>query len=342
MNKVRIAVVGAGRLGGFHADKIAASEQSELAGVYDPVPAAARRLAEKHGVKVFGSLGEILPETDGVVVAAPSTEHGRLGKFFLTNGRHLLMEKPVATTADEAGALAAEAVARNLVLMAGHVEQCNPAWHAALPALREIASEGGGVIDAVRTSPYSFRCVDVGVVLDVMIHDLELVLSLVQSPVANVRASGFVQFGGHEDVCTAYVEFANGVTARFFASRVERAPVREMNAFGRARRVRVDFAKRTAEIIATDPAILAGDYAPEKIVYSEILPALPTFMKDHYRVEFHEKSPVDALALEEERFAGMIAAKMGGAPCQEFHDKGVDAVVLAGRILDLLRTGQAG
>lgn len=331
--KVKIAVVGAGRLGGFHADKIAASTKSELVGVCDPLEENRRRVAERYGVPGFADPAEILGLADAVVVAAPSTDHYRLGLFFLQNGKHLLMEKPLAVTGGEAKELAAEAARRRLVLQTGHVERCNPAWTAAVPLLREMKESGPLLIDAVRTSPYSFRCVDVGAALDIMIHDLELVLTLINSPVRRVEADGFVQFGGHEDLCSARVEFDGGHVASFLASRIEPASRRVMNVRHREKRITIDFAARRVEIVTPDRAILTGDFAPDRVRYAEILPSIPTFMADHYRTKTLEMSPVDALALEEDRFAEAILGSDGDSA----GDRGAEAVELAEAILDRMK-----
>lgn len=328
MKKVRIAVVGAGKLGGFHSNKIAASDLSELVGIYDPCTANAELAAKIHGVPVLDSLEAVTDVADGVVIAAPTTEHARIGLFFLERGKHLLMEKPLAVTGSEADALRAEAARKDVVLLTGHTERFNPAWHAARPALNSLLASGPVIFDAVRTSPYSFRCTDVGVVLDVMIHDLELVLSVVNAPVVSVNTASFSEFGGYEDTCCANVLFENGSCARFLASRAERGSCRKMNIYGRGGRIFLDFASRRAETVTADPAVLRGEYAPEKVVYTEMVPQLPDFMKTHYPAEIFENDPIDPLEQEEKLFAELILA--GDTAPRDF---GAEAVKLAERIL---------
>lgn len=326
MKKIRLALVGAGRLGGFHADKIAACAVSELAGVYDPCFENAKRIADKYKVPLFQSLEEIIPAADAVTIAAPTVEHARLGLFFLSRGKHVLLEKPLAVTAAEASALKSEAGKNHLVLHTGHTERFNPAWRGILPTLEKMNAPI--IFDAVRVSPYSFRCVDVGAVLDMMIHDLELVLSVCRSPVTSISAVSFQEFGGHEDACAAQVIFENGSTARFLASRVERDSRREMNIYSRGTRIFLDFSQRRGEVVSTDPEILAGIYSPKKVVYGEILPLIPGFMRSHYPSEIFEKSPIDPLQEEEDLFASSILAGDTAA-----HDFGAEAVQLAERII---------
>jgi predicted dehydrogenase len=330
MKKVRQALVGAGRLGGFHAEKIARCALSELVGVYDPCRANAECIAQKHGVPVFESLGTLLPVADAVTIAAPTTEHAALGRFFLERGKHLLIEKPLTATAAEAAALKATAQSRHLVLQTGHTERFNPAWRGILPTVEAMTTPI--IFDATRVSPYSFRCTDVGVVLDIMIHDLELVLSVCHSPVTSVSAVSFDEFGGHEDTCAAQIHFECGSMARFFASRTERQPKREMSIHSRGKRIFLDFSLRRAEVVSTDPKILAGDYAPEKTIRGEILPPPPEFVKEHYETEIFERNPIDPLQVEEEEFVKSILT--GDTVSQDF---GAEAVALAERILAACR-----
>ena len=330
MDRVKIAVVGAGRLGGFHADKIAACEKSVLAGVYDTDPEAARRTAEKHGVPVLESLDAVVSAADGVTVAAPTDQHFELGEFFLRRGKHVLLEKPMAVTGSQARALRAAARAERRVLHTGHTERFNPAWQAVVPVIREMTPPV--IIEARRVSPYTFRCTDVGATLDIMIHDLELVLSVTDSPIRSVSAVSFEEFTGYEDACAAQVHFEDGSLARFFASRAEQTPQRLMNVYSRGKRVFLDFASRRAEVVTAGPDILAGVYAPEKAVYAEMQPKIAGFMKEHYKTKLFEKSPVDPLQEEENLFAEAIL-RGDLAP----RDHGAEAVELAGRILTACR-----
>ena len=329
-NPVRIGIVGAGRLGTFHAQKAMANPDAELAAIYDPLEENRDRLAERFAVPSVETLEDFLPRVDAVVIAAPSTRHAELGAYFLNAGKHLLMEKPLCSRAADAEALAALAEEKRLTLQVGHVEQFNPAWTTAGPFLRRMREEGPMVIEATRQSGYTFRCVDVGATLDIMIHDLELILSVLDAPIESISARTVTEFGGFEDSVWAQLEFGDGSLARLFASRVEPTPRREITFRSAERRVRIDFAARTAETIEPSEEILRGDYAPEKIVYSEIAPAIPAFMNDRYRTRLLDHEPFDALALEMENFVGAI--QFGEEPRVPGH-RAAAAVRLAEKIL---------
>ena len=200
MEKVRLGVIGTGRLGGFHASKAAANPEVDFIGVFDACESTRKKIASQYGVRDFSSLDELLPTVDAVVVATPSIYHAEVGVQILAAGKHLLMEKPVTTTAKSAQELTRLAEKQGVVFQVGHVEQHNPAWRAAMERLVDVREGLEPVmVDAVRTSGYTFRSTDVGATLDLMIHDLELTLSLIPSPVERVSAFGFSQMGGLED-----------------------------------------------------------------------------------------------------------------------------------------------
>ncbi len=223
MNRLRVAVIGAGRLGGFHAQKLAQLPEVELVGVADPVESQRSRVAAECRTAAFADYRELCGRIDAAVVAVPTRLHHALGKELLRRGIHVLMEKPLTPTAAEADELVALARRQRLVLQVGHVERFNPALAAASPHLRSPH-----YLEAVRASGFTFRSTDVGVVLDLMIHDLDVVLSLVRSELRRVDAMGISVLGGHEDVANARLEFANGCVAALSASRVSYEPVRHM------------------------------------------------------------------------------------------------------------------
>lgn len=333
MQKVRVGVVGAGRLGGFHAAKISAHAEAELTAVYDPMAESRERLAGQFGAKSCVTVEEMLPLVDAAVIAAPSTLHDELGVLFLENGSHLLIEKPLATTARGAGRLVEIARQKRLVLQAGHVEQYNPAWIAAAETLSEMKAAGPIEIESHRTSGYTFRCVDIGATLDLMVHDLELTLSLVDAPVTRIIASGFREFGGHEDTVGATLEFENGSTARLFASRVELSARRKMTVRSARKRAIFDFAARTAEIVTPSPEILGGTFSPERIDSPRAIENLPDFMRNYYSVLRFENAPFDALSLEMDDFISAILRRTAPRASGE---RAAEAVALAEQILQAI------
>ena len=185
MAPLRVAVIGAGRLGGFHAQKLARMANVELVGVVDPLAANRDRLAAELHTGSFSSHAALLGRIDAAVIASPTVLHHRLAVDLLEAGTHLLIEKPICTTVAEADELVDLARRERLVLQVGHVERFNPALAAAVPHARNPK-----FIEAVRASGFTFRSMDVGVVLDLMIHDIDVVLSLVRSPLRSVEALG--------------------------------------------------------------------------------------------------------------------------------------------------------
>jgi len=219
---LKLGIIGAGRLGSFHADKAVAHPGVELVGIADPSDTARNSLAKKHGVQTFTAFDEMLPMVDAVVIASPTFLHFGLGNACLQEGKHVLMEKPMCASLAEGRQLVDLAKQRGLILQVGHVEEFNPAWAAAKKLIRSDLMAGEPIlIDAVRTSGYTFRSTDIGAVFDMMIHDIDLVLSLAASQVFSVDAIGFHIIGGpHEDIAHARLRFDNGCAANLFSSRV--------------------------------------------------------------------------------------------------------------------------
>ncbi|MBE6468171.1 MAG: Gfo/Idh/MocA family oxidoreductase [Alphaproteobacteria bacterium] len=227
-NRIKVAVIGAGMMGKNHLRTYKNLSNFELIGVYDIFPEAAQSAAEAFGIKAFSSLEEVAASVDAVSVVTTSVTHAEVGEFFLNRGIHCLIEKPLATTEDECMRLINAAKNNNVTLLVGHIEQFNPAVEQMHKILNnnEICS-----LEARRMSAASGRITDVDVAMDLMIHDAEVVLSLVKSPVKNVYASSVKneKFPSGKDYINALVEFENGVSASFTASRITQSRVRTLN-----------------------------------------------------------------------------------------------------------------
>ncbi len=340
MDKVRIGVAGAGRLGGFHASKAAQNPEVEFVGVVDVFEASRKRVAEQWNVKDFATLEEILPQVDAMIVATPSTTHAEVGRQVLSAGKHLLIEKPATTDGRSALELARLARAKGLVMQVGHVEQYNPAWQAATKRLFEVRSGASpAFVEAERTSGYTFRSTDVGATLDLMIHDLELVLSLIPSEVTRVSAFGFAQFGGFEDASFATLEFANGSIARLKASRIEQTPTRKMTIRTKSQALFVDFAARSAVCQRPKRDILDGKYSPENVSFAEMSARVPSFMREEYEIEELVHDPFDALALENDDF---VSAILRGTPSTAPGERAARAVEIAEEITSDIQARSQG
>jgi predicted dehydrogenase len=243
MNKIRAAVVGVGYLGRFHAQKYASLPNVELVGVADSDQGRAAEIAAELGTKAFTDYRDLAGAVDLVSVVVPTSMHHEVGSFFLQNGIHLLIEKPVTTTLEEARDLIAIAGRNRLVLQVGHLERFNPA----LAAVRDRIARPG-FIDAVRVAPYKPRGTDVSVVLDLMVHDLDLVSTLVGSEIVSISASGATVYSPEPDIANARIEFKNGAVANLTASRISLNSERKLQIFQEDAYITVDFQNRKASI----------------------------------------------------------------------------------------------
>lgn len=227
-NPIKVAVIGAGMMGKNHLRTYKSLNGFELVGVYDISAEAANAAAEMFGIKAFSSLEEVAAEVDAVSVVTTSVTHAEVGAFFLNKGIHCLIEKPLAATKDECLRLIAAAKNNNVTLLVGHIEQFNPA----VEQLHKILNDSSKVcsLEARRMSAASGRITDVDVAMDLMIHDAEIILSLVKSPVVNVQASAVrnAKSPNGKDYITALLEFANGSTATLTASRITQSRIRTL------------------------------------------------------------------------------------------------------------------
>ncbi len=243
MAPLKVGVLGVGHLGQHHARLYAALPETTLAGIFDTDSARAAQIAERHGCPVFATPEALIAGVEAVSVAVPTTFHHRLAKLCLQQGRHVLVEKPIAVTVEEAQELVDLASARRCVLQVGHSERFNPI----MLAVRDRIS-APGFIEAHRLAPFSERGTDVDVVLDLMIHDLDIVLSLTKSPVESVVAAGVPVLSSRVDIANARLQFANGCVANLTASRVSASRLRRCRVFQRDGYVSVDFQTRQAVI----------------------------------------------------------------------------------------------
>jgi predicted dehydrogenase len=227
--KLKVAVIGVGSLGKEHARiyaDLAAAGQIEFAGVLDASPPAAARIAEKYGVPVFATLDQALAGARAFSVVTPTRSHFEMAGLLLAAGKHVLVEKPMTDNAAQAARLVQQAAEENVILQVGHVERFNPVLH----YLETVATDPR-FIEAHRLSPYPARSTDIGVVLDLMIHDLDVVLAFVRSPVASVDAVGIPVLSKTEDIANARLRFANGCVANLTASRVSPERMRKIRVF---------------------------------------------------------------------------------------------------------------
>lgn len=246
MAKLRVGVIGAGHFGRFHALKTACAGRATLIGLHDPDPARAGGVAAEAGCPAM-ELDELIAAADAVIVAAPADAHFAIASRALAAGRHVLVEKPIAATLAEADELATLAVTHGKVLQVGHLERFSAAHGAVAGRMGQPL-----YIEAVRIAPFKPRGTDVSVILDLMIHDLDLILALVAQPVESVDAVGAAVASAHDDIANARVRFVNGCVATITASRISQKTERRMRIFSEAGYLTVDFAERKLTMIGRE------------------------------------------------------------------------------------------
>ena len=305
---MRAAVIGVGHLGRHHARILAALPGITLAGVVDSNRDRANQVAAEHGTQGFGDFREIAGQIDIAVVSAPTESHAMVTMPLIAAGVHVLVEKPVTQTLAEADTLIAAAKAAGVVLAVGHSERFNPAVAAARPHVKDPR-----FIEVHRLGTFPDRSLDIDVVLDLMIHDLDLILSLVPSEVDGVEAVGVPVLTPKVDIANARIRFVNGCIANLTASRISRDPVRKIRFFQRDSYVSIDTASREVEMYKLVPQ-------------SDALPKI-----GGGKLEVSGDEP---LKRELEDF--VAAVRDGRAPAVT-GEQGRSALALAIRIVDLMK-----
>jgi predicted dehydrogenase len=236
MPTVRTAVVGVGYLGKFHAQKYAQLPESELIAVCDTDTENVREIAEQYGVKPVTDIRDLIGQVDAVSIVVPTQKHYEVAKIFLENGIHVLLEKPITSTVEQARALVKIAGQQNLVFQIGHLERFNPAIVALESELHQPQ-----FIESLRIASFNPRGADVNVILDLMIHDIDIILDFVRSPVKSIQANGVPVLSNDIDVANARIQFENGCVANVTASRVSMKSERKMRIFQSDAYITIDF-----------------------------------------------------------------------------------------------------
>ncbi len=246
--KLKYGVVGCGHLGRFHAEKLRAVPRAELAGVFDIIPDKTNTTAEQNGCTACTSIEQLLDLVDAVSIVVPTEVHYQETLRALRGGKHVLVEKPIAVTVAEAEEMTALADELRLKLQVGHIERFNPAA-AAFAALPDKPR----FVEGHRLSQFSARGLGVAVILELMIHDLDLILSVVQSPVKEVRASAVAVISEMPDIANARIEFENGTVANLTASRISVQKMRKLRFFAKDNYLSVDMLKKSGEHFVLAP-----------------------------------------------------------------------------------------
>ncbi|MEI8134036.1 MAG: Gfo/Idh/MocA family oxidoreductase [bacterium] len=240
---IRIAVIGTGHLGKIHTKLWKEVEGVVLVGVFDADTATAETVAADNSVRAFANLEEAIAEVDAVSIVTPTVYHYQVALDLLSAGKHVFIEKPITTTIEEATELIRIAALKNLKIQVGHIERFNPA----LLSIEKFISHPM-FFESHRLAQFKPRGTDVAVVLDLMIHDIDVILSLAKSPVTSVDASGVAVVSDEIDIANARIKFASGAVANVTASRISQNPMRKLRIFEKDAYLSVDFATKSSEV----------------------------------------------------------------------------------------------
>ncbi len=324
MRPLQIAVVGTGHLGRIHAKLLGQVDGAALAVVVDPLPAARQWASDTFGVPAADSCTSILSQVDAAIIASPSDCHFEMAATLLAAGKHVFVEKPLTIDPTQADRLVQQAESQRLTLQVGHVERFNPAW----TAVADVTC-GAKHVDAVRASRFPGRCLDVGVVMDLMIHDIDLVLSLTDAPLRDVRASGLAVVSDHEDLAEARLEFECGLVANLKASRISPAPARQMQTYGPAGFTQIDFGSLQVQTVRPHRSMVSRGFELSSATDNPLQFADELFA-DFLTTSTVQATPCNAILEEQRDFVHSIRAR-----CQPIVSgwDGARAVAVAQRIL---------
>lgn len=326
MSQMRIGVVGGGNLGKIHARLLGEHRSVNLVAVADPVESVREQVSKTLDTKSVADFRDLIGHIDAAVVATPTRFHYEVASELLGHGIHTLVEKPLTDSVSTSQELISLAERNNCIIQVGHVERFNPAFAA---ALRHVGKPK--FIQASRTSGYTFRSTDIGVVFDLMIHDIDLVNSMVGGSLVETRAVGFSMFGGNEDMAHARLQFSCGAVANLTASRCSYSPERTMQIFGTDGFANIDFAQSKVSFVEV-PAFMKGrqvdffalDEQQKQFVreslFSRVLPL--------QEVEIERTNAI----LDEQR--DFFEAIQGGRRVRVPAQQGAEAVAVAQSVLD--------
>ena len=329
MQKIRTAIVGAGKMGGYHARVYDMLDYTELVAIVDVNEAKASELAKKYNCAHLTDPAMLIGKVDAVTISAPTIYHYELAKIFIENGIHVLIEKPLAATVEQGEEIVALSKKHNVIVAVGHSERCNPV----VQAMKRLSIEPR-FIEANRISPYPFRSTDIGVVLDVMIHDIDIILSLAGSKVKKVDAVGVNVIADHEDICNARIYFENGCVANVTASRLALKTERKVRVFSKQAYLSLDYFKKEGIVIKTAPNVdvvkwinehqTKGDFDFSSVNWPDLL--------NIEQLNIDDKEP---LRVEQESFLSAISRQ---APRPEVTaEEGLAAMKCAKMILDSIK-----
>ncbi|MCC9602560.1 Gfo/Idh/MocA family oxidoreductase [Stieleria sp. JC731] len=325
MTSLRVAVIGAGHLGRIHSKLLGSVDGAKLVAISDPMEPARNRAAEMFSVPVVEDYRELIDSIDAAVIASPTDSHAEIATELLKAGKHLFVEKPLAISSADADRLVMLAASKRLTLQVGHVERFNPAF----TALGKIGVDSK-YVEAVRASRFPGRCLDVGVVMDLMIHDIDLVCSMTEAAVKSVSASGLAVVSDHEDIAEARVEFECGLVANLKASRISPTPARSMQVYGPNGFAEIDFSGPALHTVQTSDALIDREFDLEDATDNPLGYADELF-SEHLQLGTQQLEPRNAILDELHDF--VISIQSGISPTVS-GAAGARAVAIAEQILN--------
>ena len=316
---LKVGVLGAGHLGKIHLRLLQQSDKYELVGFYDPFTKNAKKVAKEFGYVLFDSVESLIDEVDVIDIVTPTLSHFDCAKLAIEKGCHIFIEKPITKTVLEAEAIRTLASQKHIRGQVGHVERFNPAF----TAVKDMI-DSPMFIETHRLAEFNPRGTDVPVVLDLMIHDIDIILSVVKSPVKNVHASGVSVISETPDIANARIEFENGCVANLTASRISMKNMRKSRFFQKDAYISVDFLEKTAEVVKMK------DVPENQDEFAMILQNAEGIKKQIY-FDNPEIQPNNAILDELESFANAI--ENDTTPIVSL-SQGTEALRIAQRIID--------
>lgn len=317
---VRIGVLGAGHLGKIHMKCIKDVPSLELVGFYDPDDHMAADAMEKHGVKRFTDMESLIDACDAIDIVTPTVTHFECAQKCLRKFRHVFIEKPITTTVEEAKSLINLAAEANVVGQVGHVERFNPAFQASLPFFTQPM-----FIECHRLAIWNPRGTDVSVVLDLMIHDIDIILSVVKSNIKRISASGVAVVSDSPDISNARIEFDNGCVANLTASRISLKNMRKTRFFQRDAYISVDFLEKKSEVVRMKPVVGEPDPFAMMIDLGQ--------GKGQREIFFENPKVMEINAIREELASFALAIEQKSTPPVSLSD-GYNALDIAYKIIE--------
>jgi predicted dehydrogenase len=314
----RIGVLGAGHLGKIHINCIKNIPEFDLIGFYDPNDDMAQQTIEKFGIRRFHTIEDLILASDVIDIVTPTVEHFACAEMALKNSKHVFIEKPIVATVDEAQRLLLLADEARVKVQVGHVERFNPAFTAARPFI-----DNPMFIETHRLAQFNPRGTDVPVVLDLMIHDIDIILSIVKANIKKLSASGIPVISSTPDIANVRIEFDNGCVANLTASRISLKNMRKTRIFQRDAYISIDFLDKECQIVEMKDVV--GDPGPFAMILEN------EGNKKHIKIHKPEIKPVNAIETELHEF--LLSILNDSPPPVPLAD-GVNALSLAHSILE--------